>query len=127
MEQESAYTVQVGIQKGDALVFGLPVFATDGTASKLIMPLEMVCCLSWVTIGTGEGSNLDYRVVTANVEFRTGSPPDNVIFFLNVDNIALESSETFSLKLNATAVIIIREGIFVRDTLNVTIVDSDGE
>ena len=47
VEQESGYTVQVGYQKGAQVAaqdLEFTVVATDVTASKLIMPLDMVWC-----------------------------------------------------------------------------------
>ena len=133
VEQKSGYTVQVGYQKGaqvDAQDLEFTVVTTDVTASKLIMPLDMVWCWSWVTTGTGKGSNLDYTVNTTNVvsPFRTPTPPDGVEFILNVDNIALESNEIFSLRLDSSNTNLpTGEGVFFLDTLNVTIIDRDSE
>ena len=134
VEQELGYTVLAGYQKG-AEVAGqnleLLVTTSDGTASKLIMPLDMVQCWSWVTTGAGEGSNLDYTVNTTNViaEFNTPVPPDEVQFILNADGIIQENNETFSLQLvpSADTTLPTGEGVFFLNTLNVTIIDNDSE
>ena len=130
VEQEFGYTVKAGYQKG-AEVGGqdleLLITTSDGTASKLIMPLDMVWCWSWVTTGTGEGSNLDYTVNTTNVIARvdTSVPPDEVQFILNADGISQESNETFCLQLVPSGDIPTGEGVFFLDTLSVTIIDND--
>ena len=134
MEKEGGHIVQAGYQKGaevEAQDLEFLVMTTDVTASKLIIPLYMVWCWSWVTTGTGEGSNLDYTVNTTNVVslFRTPVPPDEVQFVLNADGIIQESNETFSLQLvlTGTATLPTGDGVFFLDTLSVTIIDSDSE
>ena len=60
--------------------------------------------------------------------FRTPTPPDDVKFILNVDNFALESNETFTLRLNSSNTNLpTGEGVFFLETLIVTIIDSDSE
>ena len=134
VEQESGYGVEAGYLKGaDVAAKNLSFFVIprDGTASKLIVLLYMVQCWSWVTTGTGEGSNNDYIVSTTNVMslFNTPIPRGNVEFILIVDNVALENNETFSLRLvpSTNTTLPTGEGVFFLDTLGVTIVDTDSE
>lgn len=72
---------------------------------------------------TGEGSNLDYEVNSAQVTFNAANSSVNVA--LNQDNVALEPNETFTLELDPTGTLSVL--FFIMNTINITIVDSDGE
>ena len=61
--------------------------------------------------------------------FRTPTPPDNVAFTFLVDAIAQEPNETLSVELVPTATTTLPTGdaVFFRNTLNMSIVDSDSK
>ena len=60
---------------------------------------------------------------STQVTFNAASSSVSVI--LNQDNVALESDETFILELDSTGTL--GREIFIMDTINITIVDSDGK
>ena len=68
---------------------------------------------------------MDYIVDTTQVTFASVDSPATVEFRLNQDNIALEPNETFTLQLVAIAGLNL--DFFIFDTLNVTILDSNGK
>jgi hypothetical protein len=51
----------------------------------------------------------------------------NVVLTFRVDSIALELNETFTLTLDPLVAPNPREGLFFRDTIAVTIIDSDSK
>ena len=56
--------------------------------------------------------------------------PDNVVVTFRVDTIAQEPNETFTLTLNPTQTALDeprRDGLFFRDTIQMTIMDSDSK
>ena len=61
--------------------------------------------------------------------YRRPTPPDNVVFTFRVDGIAQELNETLSLQLVPTATTTIPSGdaVFFRNTLNISIIDSDSK
>ena len=76
----------------------------------------------------GEGPQFDYTLntLTARALFRVPTPVDVVVTF-RVDDVAQESNETFTLTLVSSAPLTLREGLFFRDTIEITIVDSDSK
>ena len=76
----------------------------------------------------GEGSVFDYIVNTARVRVLVSdTQPDNVEIILFRDIVAQEPNETFTLTLNPLVTPNPREGLFFKDTIQVTIVDSDSK
>ena len=66
---------------------------------------------------------MDFEVNSAQVTFNAANSFANVT--LNQDKVALEPNETFILELNPT--VEVNPLFFFIDTINITIVDSDGE
>ena len=125
--------VQAGYQKGASqagqnLVF--EVMATPGTASEVTLKW---ICLVWQSIWpiAGEGVSFDYTVNTNQVRalFNRPTPPDNVVFTFRIDAIAQEPNETLFLELVPTATTTLPSGdaVFFRNTLNISIIDSDSK
>ena len=88
--------------------------------------MERVYCTPF----PGEGSAFDYTVNTNFVRV-IGSAPDrveNVMYILRTDSIAQENNETFSIELTPRPGSLqpTGDGVFFRNTLEVTIIDSDG-
>ena len=75
----------------------------------------------------GEGSRFDYTVNTARVRATANGQIANVVLTFRVDTVALEPNETFTLTLNPLIALNPREGLFFRDTIEVTIIDSDSK
>ena len=83
-------------------------------------------------LSLGEGAGFDYTVSTTQVRFlyRRPDPPDDVVVIFRVDDIAQESNETFTLELNCVpdgATLPTGSNVFFRNTINMTIIDSDGK
>ena len=74
-----------------------------------------------------EGSQFDYTVNTLRVRALANGQIQNVVLTFRVDSIALEPNETFTLTLNPLLVPTPREGLFFRNTIDVTIIDSDSK
>ena len=75
----------------------------------------------------GEGSQFDYSVGTLRVRALANGQIQNIVLTFRVDTIALEPNETFTLTLNPLVVPTPREGLFFQNTIDVTIIDSDGK
>ena len=75
----------------------------------------------------GEGSQFDYTVNTLRVRALLNGQIENVVLTFRVDTIAQESNETFTLTLNPLVPPTPRVGLFFRDTIQVTVVDSDSK
>ena len=75
----------------------------------------------------GEGSQFDYTVDTLRVRALANGQTDNVALTLRVDAVAQEPNETFNLTLNPLRAPTSREGLFFLNTIQVTILDSDGK
>ena len=75
----------------------------------------------------GEGSLFDYTVNTLRARALANGQIQNVVLTFRVDSIAQEPNETFNLTLNPAVAPVPREGLFFRDTIQVTIVDSDSK
>jgi hypothetical protein len=76
----------------------------------------------------GAGSSFDYIVNTATVRVSaSASQPNNVDVILRIDTIAQEPNETFTLTLIPSNALTPREGLFFKDTMQVTIVDSNSK
>ena len=76
---------------------------------------------------SGEGSQFDYTVNTLRVRALLNGQIQNVVLTFRVDAIAQESNETFTLTLNPLVAPTPRVGLFFRNTIQVTIVDSDSK
>ena len=74
---------------------------------------------------TGEGPQFDYTVNTARARALASGATSNVVLTFRVDSIAQEPSETFTLTLDPLVPPNPRDGLFFRNTIQVTIVDSD--
>ena len=74
-----------------------------------------------------EGSQFDYTVNTLRVRALANGQINNVVLTFRVDNIAQEPDETFNLTLTPLVPPTPREGLFFQNTIQVTIVDSDGK
>jgi hypothetical protein len=85
------------------------------------MPILIVYELSIA----GEGSQFDYTVSTLRTRALTNGPIDNVLLTFRVDTIAQEPNETFTLTLDPIVQPNPREGLFFRNSIQVTIVDND--
>ena len=79
---------------------------------------------------SGEGTGFDYTVNTNFVRVIATAPDrvENVVYILRTDNIAQENNETFTIELvpRAGTSQPTGDGVFFRNTLEVTIIDSDG-
>ena len=79
-------------------------------------------------IHVGEGSQYDYIVSNARVRAMFSSTtPDNVGVDFRMDTIAQEPNETLTLTLDPiqTALDAPRNGLFFRNSIEMTIIDSD--
>ena len=74
-----------------------------------------------------EGSQFDYTVNTLRVSALPNGQANNVVVTFRVDSIAQEANETFTLWLEPLGGLYPREGVFFRDTIQVTIMDSDSK
>ena len=75
----------------------------------------------------GEGSQFDYTVNTLRVRALSNGQIQNVVLTFRVDTIAQEPNETFTLTLDPLVAPTPRVGLFFRDTIQVTIMDSDSK
>ena len=80
---------------------------------------------------TGEGSDFDYSVNTVQLRLLNSRPElsENVSFTFHTDAIAQEENETFTLELVTTPGTNSPpsgDGVFFRNIITITIVDSDG-
>ena len=131
MEQGPGHSVQVGYQKGADIARQNLVFtvrSTPGTASKFITGVYTVVLILFLWFIAGEGPQFDYTLNTlmARALFSATAPVDVVVTF-RVDSIAQERNETFTLTLIPGAPPTPREGLFFQDTIQMSIVDSDGK
>ena len=80
---------------------------------------------------TGEGAGFDYTISTGLVRFLYRSPtPSSVVCIFRTDNIAQEINETLKVglvQIPGTTALPTGDHVFFRNTLNVTIIDSDGK
>ena len=81
---------------------------------------------------TGEGSGFDYTVSTNQVKFlySRADPPEDITFIFRTDAIAQEENETLILELvttSGTNAPPSGDGVYFRNTINLTIVDSDSK
>ena len=81
---------------------------------------------------TAEGSGYDYTVSTNQVRFlyRRPDPPEDITFIFRIDAIAQEENETIILELvttSGTNAPPSGDGVFFKNTINLTIVDSDSK
>ena len=134
MERGNAYPVPVGYQKGGEearqnLVFN--VQNTPGTASEFTKQIAQKYSLFYLVFNLlGMGLGFDYYVRTATVRaLFSATQPTNVDIVLRIDAIARaqEPNETFTLTLNPVSAPTPRAGLFFKDTIQVTIVDSDSK
>ena len=75
----------------------------------------------------GEGSQFDYKVNTLRARALANGQISNVVLTFRVDRIAQESNETFTLTLDPLVTPNPREGLFFRNSIQVTIRDSDSK
>ena len=95
---------------------------------SILSRLMLITCIYADNFSTtGEGSQFDYTVNTASVIALANGQIANVVLTLHVDFIAQEANETFTLILNPLVAPSPREGLFFRNTIRVTIVDSDSK
>jgi hypothetical protein len=80
-----------------------------------------------LSIIAGEGSQFDYTVNTLRARALANGQISNVVLTFRVDSIAQEPNETFTLTLDPLVVPIPREGLFFRNTIEVTIMDNDSK
>ena len=73
----------------------------------------------------GEGSQFDYTVNTLRTRALANGQISNVVLTFRVDSIAQEPNETFTLTLDPAVQPNPREGLFFRNTIEVTIVDNE--
>ena len=75
----------------------------------------------------GEGSQFDYTVNTLRARALANGQISNVVLTFRMDSIAQEPNETFTLTLDPLIAPNPREGLFFRNTIEVTILDSDSK
>ena len=75
----------------------------------------------------GEGSQFDYTVNTLRTRALANGQISNVVLTFRVDSIAQEPNETFTLTLDPLVAPNPRVGLFFRNTIEVTIRDSDSK
>ena len=76
----------------------------------------------------GDGAQFDYTVNTLTVRaLFSSTTPDNVVVTFRVDTIAQEPNQNFTLRLDPVTPPTARQGLFFRDTIEMTIIDSDGK
>ena len=68
---------------------------------------------------------MDYTVNTLRARALANGQISNVVLTFRVDTIAQESNETFTLTLDPLVAPNPREGLFFRNSIEVTIVDHD--
>ena len=133
VEQGPGHSVPVGYIKGaeaanQNLVFN--VISTPGTASEFIQYdlFHTVDELISIQCHVGEGSQFDYTVNTARVRALSSGAIGNVVLTFRVDAVAQEPKETFTLTLDPLVFVSPhRRGFFFRNTIEVTIIDSDSK
>ena len=76
---------------------------------------------------TGEGSQFDYTVNTVRARALISGSISNVVLTFRVDSIAQEPNETFTLTLDPLVAPNPREGLFFRNSIEVSIMDSDSK
>ena len=76
---------------------------------------------------TGEGSQFDYTVNTLRARALANGQISNVVLTFRVDSIAQEPNETFTLTLDPLVAPNPREGLFFRNSIEVSIMDSDSK
>ena len=64
---------------------------------------------------------------TLRVRALADGSTDNVMLTFHVDSVAQEPNETFTLTLNPVAQPTSRDGLFFRNTIQVTIMDNDSK
>jgi hypothetical protein len=80
-----------------------------------------------LSIIAGEGSQFDYTVNTMRARALANGQISNVVLTFRVDSIAQEPNETFTLTLDPLVVPTPRDGLFFRNSIQVTIRDSDSK
>ena len=75
----------------------------------------------------GEGSQFDYTVNTLRTRALSNGQISNVVLTFRVDSIAQEPNETFTLTLDPVVAPNPRVGLFFRNSIEVSIVDSDSK
>ena len=75
----------------------------------------------------GEGSQFDYTVNTLRTRALANGAVASVVLTFRVDSIAQEPNETFTLTLVPVVAPNQREGLFFRNSIEVSIVDSDSK
>ena len=70
---------------------------------------------------------MDYTVGTSRVRILDAITPDNAIITFRVDAIAQEPDETLSLQLLQLLSGPTGDAVFFRDSITLTIIDSDSE
>ena len=80
---------------------------------------------------SGEGPGFDYTIKTNFIRVIASAPDrvENVVYILRTDSTAQENNETFTLELihRAGTNIPTGDGVFFRNTVEVTIIDNDGK
>ena len=76
---------------------------------------------------TGEGSQFDYKVNTLRTRALANGAVASVVLTFRMDRIAQEPNETFTLTLDPLVAPNPREGLFFRNSIEVTIRDSDSK
>ena len=75
----------------------------------------------------GEGSQFDYTVSTLRTRALANGTIASIVLTFRVDSIAQEANETFTLTLVPLVSPNPREGLFFRNTIEVSIVDNDSK
>ena len=79
----------------------------------------------------GNGTGLDYTVDTNSIRIIASSPDrvENVVFIIPTDGVAQENNETFTIELCPTAGSQqpTGDGVFFRNMVEITIIDSDSK
>ena len=75
----------------------------------------------------GEGSQFDYTVNTLRARALANGQISNVVLTFRVDYIAQEPNETFTLTLDPLVAPNPREGLFFRNSIEVSIRDRDSK
>ena len=73
----------------------------------------------------GESSQFDYTVNTLRARALANGQISNVVLTFRVDSIAQEPNETFTLTLDPLVAPNPREGLFFRNSIEVTIVNDE--
>ena len=133
-EQRQGYMVRVGYMKGAAVGGNLifDVMDTPGTASEISLTKKHdYLIILYYALISGEGPGFDYTVNTNFIRVIASAPDrvENVVFILRTDSIAQENNETYTLELvhRGGTNIPTGDGVFFRNTVEVTIIDDDGK